>query len=61
MHAEGLLYAGAILICCAGTQSASAQQIGRYQIIASPVPSPQDGGPAIVMLDTITGQSWRLT
>ena len=58
---KGLLCAGAILICCTGAQSASAQQIGRYQIIASPVSTAQDGGPAIIMLDTTTGQSWRLT
>ena len=46
-------------IVSSGTTPAVAQQVGRFQVVAAP-PSSSEATGEIILLDTVTGQTWTL-
>jgi hypothetical protein len=47
-------------LMASGAAPAFAQQVGRFQVVTAP-PSPTDAADTIILLDTVTGQTWMLS
>jgi hypothetical protein len=49
----------ALALVLSASENVSAQQVGRYQMMTAPASQSQTF-PEVFLLDTATGQSWRL-
>jgi len=56
---KATILALAVLVAEAGGAAAQQTQVGRFQIATAPA-SPSQSVPEILLLDSATGQTWRL-